>query len=296
MNCYFMMTKQHTALADDIAYSRFVDATRNNRAHVGHLPDDDTIWSYVRGCRFELAFYLWLGGNSTGTKWNSFFMNATPEQLSLPEIEYRGRSIDVKLRPNGWDDFIVRQQSLKADVNYVLASDDDYPRCVFHGWMTGLTVATCRIGGRREIPGYVIGVDHPEIKDCMMLKDDRYKIPWVNPIYAASWTKEHMTDAERAGYPNGFVGFDADGRFLHFCACGAEASFGYNVSLQEGKLGQWFCLDHQPPPPEPKPIVNEMAVPVVTDVSIHATDQGGDQQIKSIPKNTDERNPQGELF
>jgi hypothetical protein len=38
--------------------------------------------------------------------------------------------------------------------------------------------------------------------------------------------------------------FDADGRFIHKCCrCGRDASFGFGVSLREGKLGTWFCAE-----------------------------------------------------
>jgi hypothetical protein len=53
-----------------------------------------------------------------------------------------------------------------------------------------------------------------------------------------------MTDATRAGYPKGFVGYDPDGNLLHFCHCGKDAGFGHGVSLRNGKLGTWFCKDH----------------------------------------------------
>jgi hypothetical protein len=47
----------------------------------------------------------------------------------------------------------------------------------------------------------------------------------------------------------GFVGYDKDGHFVHYCACGLEASFGYGVSLRAGKLGTWYCREHRPPEP-----------------------------------------------
>jgi hypothetical protein len=62
MNCYFDMQKEHTEEADHVAYARYVDAVRNGRHRVGHRDGDDILWSYVRGRRCELAFFLWLGG------------------------------------------------------------------------------------------------------------------------------------------------------------------------------------------------------------------------------------------
>jgi hypothetical protein len=51
----------------------------------------------------------------------------------------------------------------------------------------------------------------------------------------------------------GFVGFDEQGRFIHYCHCGAWAAYGYNVSVRHGRLGQWYCREHRPPDQQPQP-------------------------------------------
>lgn len=71
------------------------------------------------------------------------------------------------------------------------------------------------------------------------------------------------------GHEPGFVGFDKDGHFLHYCHCGAEASFGYGVSLLRGQLGTWYCRDHRPaepivPPPPPQSEPPSTAQPLDT--------------------------------
>lgn len=41
--------------------------------------------------------------------------------------------------------------------------------------------------------------------------------------------------------------YDTDGRFIHKCCrCGRDASFGFSVSLREGKLGTWYCAECKP--------------------------------------------------
>jgi len=57
---------------------------------------------------------------------------------------------------------------------------------------------------------------------------------------------DHLTDAERAGHQNGFVGFDNGGHFVHYCSCGRDAGHGYDVMLRKGQFGNWFCKDHRP--------------------------------------------------
>jgi hypothetical protein len=52
----------------------------------------------------------------------------------------------------------------------------------------------------------------------------------------------------------GFVGYDKDGLFVHYCHCSKWGDFGFNVSLRQDKLGVWFCREHKPEPTdEPKP-------------------------------------------
>lgn len=47
----------------------------------------------------------------------------------------------------------------------------------------------------------------------------------------------------------GLVGYDADGHFVHYCHCGRFGAFGYGVDLHAGKLGVWFCGEHNPSGP-----------------------------------------------
>ncbi len=44
----------------------------------------------------------------------------------------------------------------------------------------------------------------------------------------------------------GFVGYDADGHFVHYCRCGAWGDFGYGVHLRKDELGTWYCRAHRP--------------------------------------------------
>jgi DNA N-6-adenine-methyltransferase (Dam) len=52
-----------------------------------------------------------------------------------------------------------------------------------------------------------------------------------------------MTAEQRRG----LVGFDAQGRFLHYCdVCGEWGAFGYGAFPSKGRLGKWFCGAHRP--------------------------------------------------
>jgi len=46
----------------------------------------------------------------------------------------------------------------------------------------------------------------------------------------------------------GFVGYDPEGHFVHYCWCGEWGSFGVGCFLLRGKLGTWFCREHRPSP------------------------------------------------
>lgn len=54
-------------------------------------------------------------------------------------------------------------------------------------------------------------------------------------------------------YRAGFVGYDKDGHFVHYCHCGEWGAFGFGVSQLRGKLGTWYCAAHKPQPEPPKP-------------------------------------------
>lgn len=42
----------------------------------------------------------------------------------------------------------------------------------------------------------------------------------------------------------GVIGFDGNGRFLHYCHCGNWGSRGVGVRLLSGRLGTWYCAAH----------------------------------------------------
>jgi hypothetical protein len=44
----------------------------------------------------------------------------------------------------------------------------------------------------------------------------------------------------------GFVGFDADGHFVHYCHCGKFGPFGFGHFPRKGELGTWYCKEHKP--------------------------------------------------
>lgn len=175
MNCYFTMTKDQTEFADHTAWAWLSARINAGQDHIGHREGDDKLWSYVRGVRLECAFYLWLGGREAAT-WNH--KTIRHRKVSGFDILYRGHKIDVKVRPEGWadDENIVRCDQVVAGHVYVLGSVANYPLCAFSGWIPGAAVKQCRIGGRSDIPGHIVTADHPELRDCMSLKDDRYKI------------------------------------------------------------------------------------------------------------------------
>jgi hypothetical protein len=44
----------------------------------------------------------------------------------------------------------------------------------------------------------------------------------------------------------GFVGQDAEGRFVHYCHCGKFGPFGFGYFPKKGETGEWFCREHKP--------------------------------------------------
>jgi hypothetical protein len=66
--------------------------------------------------------------------------------------------------------------------------------------------------------------------------------------YMPAETLTEFTEAARAGYRNGFVGFTHEGHFTAFCHCGKLAPYGYGVSLIRNQLGTHYCREHRPKP------------------------------------------------
>lgn len=56
----------------------------------------------------------------------------------------------------------------------------------------------------------------------------------------------HPRKLEPEAILGGFVGYDKDGHFVHYCHCGLWAAYGYAVNTRTGNLGHWFCREHRP--------------------------------------------------
>ena len=66
----------------------------------------------------------------------------------------------------------------------------------------------------------------------------------------------------------GFVGYDEEGRFVHYCACGEWGSFGYNVSLRTGLARHVVLPGASTEWPSPRE-------PDCDDTSSHGAPKGG---------------------
>jgi hypothetical protein len=70
-----------------------------------------------------------------------------------------------------------------------------------------------------------------------------------------------MTDTNKAG----FIGYDEQGRFLHYCHCGKWGAYGVGVRLLTGQLGTWYCREHRPPEAKLPVFLEPPPVPVLPD-------------------------------
>ena len=143
----------------------------------------------------------------------------------IPDIE---DFIDVKGRREGWHDLMVGDDD-PPDWAYVLVRCHEHPRYEIVGWCWGrealLVPMIDPAGGR---PSHFITQDDPIMK----------------PI------SELLAEVKRRQAPEtfapGFVGYNRAGHFVHFCQCGVWGGFGYGVSVRTGKLGTWYCAEHNP--------------------------------------------------
>jgi len=45
--------------------------------------------------------------------------------------------------------------------------------------------------------------------------------------------------------PPGFIGYDYEGHFMHYCHCGEWAAFGSGYFPRKGQFGVWTCREHK---------------------------------------------------
>ena len=208
--------RQNNAVAADLA--------PHNNAPVE--PDAATAL-HVLGLRGECAGYIYL----KPVKWHLFKPGRLAMEEQLPDLE---DWIDMKARTKSWHSLIVQRDD-PPDWAYVLVCAHEHPRYCLIGWCYGHEAQQQQhwddpAGGR---PAYFIKQDNPILRPVADLLREVRK-------------RQARTDAERAGHPNGFVGYDSEGHFVHYCKCGRDAGNGYGVSLRAGNLGVWFCSEHNP--------------------------------------------------
>lgn len=46
--------------------------------------------------------------------------------------------------------------------------------------------------------------------------------------------------------PPSFVGYDHEGRFIHFCHCGKWGAYSVGYFPAKGRYGVWYCKEHRP--------------------------------------------------
>jgi hypothetical protein len=103
-------------------------------------------------------------------------------------------------------------------------------------------------------------------------------------VAAKSMTTASLDLSPPEQHAPGFVGYDKDGHFVHYCACGRWGDFGYGVRLLHGQLGTWYCREHRPvddstaplPLPLPPPPAPEPKVPAAV------ADDGEDRDLQML--------------
>jgi len=88
---------------------------------------------------------------------------------------------------------------------------------------------------------FAITVDRPDLS-----ADQAIEMLKIKPGFDKVEIKPNeQTEAERAGFKNGFVGHDAEGHFVHYCHCGKWGGFGTGYDGKKNIDGKWFCLEHR---------------------------------------------------
>ncbi len=138
-----------------------------------------------------------------------------------------GKALDVKTTPQRkkwmvWSlelNDLYWKKSFDALVS-VSIDEGDWSRCWIEGWLS-----------KQEF------FDLKKIADG--INDEGKLTP-------GTWFVEKTEMRDIRTLLAGFVGYNADGNFIHYCHCGKDAGHGYGVRLLKEQLGTWFCDSHNP--------------------------------------------------
>lgn len=220
---------RHLITLPDFAIKRCIDWTINgpiNNQFTSHGIEKRTVKERAADKMCEFAFAQWAGVDLDTIK---YIVD------DGDDVNARGILVDVK-------SCIMSHQLLCWPFNKIAAFDTktfdrlvlvkhEVPVFEIVGWVTKKRFRRERI--------VATGEGMPKLT-----KDTRYM--HQDDLDRMETFFDHLTDAERAGHPNGFVGYDSADRFVHYCHCGKDAGHGYDVKLPKNQFGVWHCAEHNP--------------------------------------------------
>ena len=216
---WIRLEKLHIDFADDLAARRRGAALEIERgAREGHEIERPEFDLEVLGARCEAAGKLFLNP----VKWHAFSRTVR----DLPDLD---DFIDVKGAPQAHHSLLV-QEGQPDNFAYLLILGHAHPDYEIVGWAWGWECKKDRelsdpVGG---MPAYFVGQDESILKPPDELRE----------ILRERQQPEKFLP--------GFVGYSKHGLFIHMCHCGVWGAHGYGVSVRTGKLGTWYCAEHNP--------------------------------------------------
>jgi hypothetical protein len=206
-------------------------AHRRNDAAI-HLPTThgftgDPITIHIPGAMAELAFC-----QCVGREWEERINNFKAPDFGK-KTQIRCSTCKNEFPPRDFGNLVI---NAFGDPKHNDNPDDDFvlvvgnpPNFTVKGWIPG------RVAMRD-------GKNSPWWRKADPERPPAFFVPWraLNP----NLTELPDLKPDLAG----FVGYDEEGHFLHYCKCGKWGSISVGASVRTGKLGTWYC-----PPCHPNP-------------------------------------------
>jgi len=194
-------------------------------------------WYHILGYRGELAGFLVLNALDPAMTWSR---KANVDAVGNKIADYDA-FVDAKTAGQDLHGMPVQRydpESKKKNKGdppewaYLFILGHEHPKYTVVGWCWGKEAQaavplTDPLGKERH--AHFITKDNPILKP-------------ISELVAEMRERRRMKRA-------GFVGYDENGHFVHYCKCGAWGGKSVGAHITKGQLGEWFCPEHFPQQP-----------------------------------------------
>jgi hypothetical protein len=139
----------------------------------------------------------------------------------------------------------IQVRAITRDYRPLRVKTQDQP----HWRVVGVVIARGREREEYRLPGWYYAGEaqaHPEWAEPWFDGPPVFMVPQEHLRPLSELRETVRAEGHDIPFEPGFVGYDREGHFLHYCRCGRWGLFSEGTELLKDRLGTWYCAQHRP--------------------------------------------------